>query len=124
MKKILNHQTKIKNYKFGLWAEKMVIFLLFFQGYNILKHRYQGYFGEIDIIAKRFKTIVFIEVKARQNFKEIEEVLNPYQIKRIKKSAEVFINENPKLQNLNYRFDLIAVNKNFRIKFFRGFFNW
>jgi len=117
-------KNKIRNYKFGIVAEKIVILWLRLQCYEILAHRYQGYFGEIDIIAKRFKNLAFIEVKARNNIEDIEDILTNHQIRRIKKSAESFVLLNPRLKNLNYRYDLVAVNKYFRIRYFKNFFDW
>ena len=101
-----------------------MIFYLLLRGYKIIKHRYQGNFGEIDIIAKRLNVVAFIEVKAR-NSKDIDhQILSVNQQKRIKKSALFFINSHPRLQNINYRYDLATVNKNFKINYYKGFFDW
>ena len=107
-----NHNIKTpskKTYQFGYFAEKYAMILLWIKGYKILKHRYKSSFGEIDIIAKKKNFIIFIEVKARYKKINIENVLNPHQIQRIKKSAEDFIAKNRKLQNCSRRFDFIEV---------------
>jgi len=107
-----NHNIKTpskKTYQFGYFAEKYAMILLWLKGYKILKHRYKSSFGEIDIIAKKKNFIIFIEVKARYKKINIENVLNPHQIQRIKKSAEDFIAKNRKLQNCSRRFDFIEV---------------
>lgn len=119
-----NTKNKLQNYNFGLSAEKIAIIWLTLKGYKIIAHRYRNKLGEIDIIAQKFKTIIFIEVKARKNFDKIEEVLSSYQINRIKNSAELFINSNTHLQNLNYRYDFIAVKNFLKIKHFINFFNF
>ena len=107
-----NHNIKTpskKTYQFGYFAEKYSMIFLWIKGYKILKHRYKSSFGEIDIIAKKKNFIIFIEVKARYKKINIENVLNPHQIQRIKKSAEDFIAKNRKLQNCSRRFDFIEV---------------
>ena len=63
-----------KTYQFGLFAEKIAILLLRLKGYQILKWRYKSYYGEIDIVAKKSRVIIFVEVKARIKKTLIEEV--------------------------------------------------
>ena len=115
-----NHHIKNptkKTYQFGYFAEKYVMIFLWLKGYKILVHRYKSNFGEIDIIAKKNNFIIFIEVKARYKKINIENVLTPYQIQRIKKSAEDFIAKNRKLQNCSRRFDFIEVRPIFFLIF-------
>ena len=115
-----NHNKKPlskKTYQFGYFAEKYAMIFLWIKGYKILKHRYKSGFGEIDIIAKKKNFLVFIEVKARYKKINIENVLAPRQIQRIKKSAEDFIAKNKKLQNCSRRFDFIEVKPIFFIIF-------
>lgn len=113
--------TKNQTYKFGLLAERVSIFFLRLKFYQILKWRHKTPFGEIDIIAKKWRTIVFVEVKARKSKTLIEEVLTQKQISRIKKAAEFFIAKNPQFQNYNLRFDFIEVGKFLNIKHHRNF---
>jgi putative endonuclease len=104
--------TKKQTHQFGILAERISILFLRLKGYKILKWRYRSYFGEIDIIAKKSRCIILIEVKARRNSRIIsEEVLRPKQIERIKKSAQFFISQNPHFQNYNIRFDFIEINR-------------
>lgn len=112
---------KKQTHKFGLMAERISIFFLRFKFYRILAWRHKTPFGEIDIIAKKFRTIIFIEVKARKSEIIVEEVLRPRQIERIKRAAEFFIAKNPQFQNHDWRFDFIEVNRFFRPKHFRNF---
>jgi putative endonuclease len=102
-----------KTYQFGLFAEKISLIFLTLKGYKILSHRYKSRFGEIDIIAKKSRKIVFVEVKARRAKSTIEEVLRPKQLNRIKRAAEFFIATNPQFQNYDLRFDFIEIGKYF-----------
>jgi len=109
----MNHK---KTYKFGLLAEKITMFFLRLKAYQILAWRYKTNLGEIDIIAKKGRLIIFVEVKARRRVSLVEEVLRPKQIKRIYSSAEIFIAKNPRFQNYNLRFDFVEVGRFFTIK--------
>jgi putative endonuclease len=100
-----------QTYRFGLLAEKIAMILLWIKGYKILEWRYKTHFGEIDIIAKKSRVIVAIEVKARSSKFLIEEVLHSKQIERIKKAAEFFIARNLQFQNYDLRLDFIEVGR-------------
>ncbi len=113
--------NKKKTYQFGIWAEKITIIFLFLKGYQILAWRHKTYFGEIDIIAKKGRTIVIIEVKARKSQRSVEEVLKPKQITRIKKASEFFLIKNPRFHNHALRFDFIRVGKFFIPRHYKNF---
>jgi putative endonuclease len=102
-----------KTYQFGILAEKVAMILLFLKGYKILKWRYKTHFGEIDIIAKKSKTLIAVEVKARKSAFLYEEVLLPKQISRLKKALDFFHATNPQLHDHDLRFDFIEVNRFF-----------
>jgi putative endonuclease len=89
-------------------GEYVVIFLYFLKFYQILKHRFKAKIGEIDLICKRFNTLVFIEVKSRSS--DYDDVLcSKNQQQRIMRTAELFLLKNPKYQNCRQRFDLVLI---------------
>jgi putative endonuclease len=94
-------------YKFGLLAETIAALFLKVKFYQILAKRMRNFAGEIDLIARRGKTIIFVEVKARKILDESFEVLTNYQQARIKKTAELYLSQHSKFQNYDVRFDLI-----------------
>ncbi len=51
----------------GLRAESLAVGLLRLKGYRILARRYQIREGEIDIVARRGDTVVFVEVEGQAN---------------------------------------------------------
>jgi putative endonuclease len=53
--------------QFGTQSESLAARQLKKKGYKILEQNYRTKLGEIDIIAKDKKTIVFVEVKARRS---------------------------------------------------------
>lgn len=103
-----------KTYHFGLFAEKIAINFLQIKGYKILHHRFKTKFGEIDLIAQKGDFIIFIEVKARKKSTNIEEILSPRQINRIKTAAQIFIDQNQQFHHYNFRFDFIEINRFFK----------
>lgn len=51
----------------GLWGENKAVEFLKAKKYIILARNYHSRFGEIDIIARKQNTIIFVEVKTRKN---------------------------------------------------------
>ena len=85
------------------------------KGYRILAHRARTPVGEIDLIARRGKTLAFIGVKARHDRTSALESLTPRQRQRIARAAGAFVRSRPDLADLNWRFDLIAAAGSWRL---------
>ncbi len=81
-------------------------------GYKILERNYSTKFGEIDIIAYKENTLIFIEVRSKSYnyFGKPFETVDKKKIKKIVKTAQKYILQN-KLQNFDIRFDVISVEK-------------
>ncbi len=102
-----------KNSNLGKEGEDKAVNFLTSKGYNILERNYKSIFGEIDIIAKEGKTIVFIEVKSRKNYSfgtPIEQISWNKQ-QHIIKIALTYLKKN-QLQNQPVRFDVIGIFPN------------
>ncbi|PIU84129.1 MAG: YraN family protein [Elusimicrobia bacterium CG06_land_8_20_14_3_00_38_11] len=78
-------------------------------GYKILAQNFRTKYGEIDIIAKDKKTIVFVEVKTRSGdaYGTPQLAVNFYKQKHLSFAAFSFIKKNS--LNSDYRFDIIAI---------------
>ena len=104
-------RSKQTSYKIGLYSEFLARWFLRFHGYRILKSRYitgkNTNRAEIDIIAQRKNTIVFIEVKSRQTISAAWDAITPNQSARLRRAAETFLIN--KHWNGNARFDVIVV---------------
>lgn len=101
------NEGRIARFKKGINAERYAAFYLKLFGYRILERRYKTPVGEIDLIAQRGRTVVFIEVKARDNFISAKESITPHQRRRIERAASLYtskLKSNPRL-----RFDAILV---------------
>ncbi|PVB60058.1 YraN family protein [Labrenzia sp. 011] len=93
----------------GLSAETFAAWYLRLTGWRILKHRYRTRAGEIDLIAKRRKTVAFVEVKARKTRRAALEAVTPASRRRISGAARIFVAEHPKAGFYTLRFDVIVV---------------
>ncbi|MCX7882306.1 MAG: YraN family protein [Brevinematales bacterium] len=80
----------------GRWAEEKACQYLQNQGCIILARNYRTVHGEIDIIALEKETLVLIEVKCRKFHQRqwCDVAISPQKIKRILKTAEIYIEEN------------------------------
>lgn len=80
------------------------------EGYYILDRNYRNRYGEIDIIAKKNKCLIFIEVKTRTNldYGDPLETINKLKISRIRRAASFYIASN-KLSGFNPRFNVISI---------------
>ncbi|MEM7047172.1 MAG: YraN family protein [Pseudomonadota bacterium] len=76
----------------GLWGEYVAMAVFVCRGYRIIAHRFRCPAGEIDIIARRGKVWVFIEVKVLAAGRTLEQALpSPVQRARIVRAAKVFM---------------------------------
>ncbi|MEK7611994.1 MAG: YraN family protein [Patescibacteria group bacterium] len=83
-------------------------------GWKILMHNEFVPLGEIDLIAKtKDGTIVFVEVKTMKQGSELspEDNMTPQKIKKMKRSALFYANQNSKLVNSSkgWRIDVITI---------------
>lgn len=107
----MDTQKKTMLFKTG---EKIAQVYLESKGYQVLSQNYRQRTGEIDIIVRNATHLVFVEVKTR-SYHSISSALGnvsyPKQ-KKISKTAQLYINSNPELSNLQTRFDIILIFRN------------
>lgn len=91
----------------GNLAEQQALAFLQQQGLRCLTRNFRCRGGEIDIIAFDADTLVFIEVRLRQNkhYASAAESITPTKQRRILHAAQVFLMMNPHYQHCNLRFD-------------------
>ena len=102
----MNHNTR----KTGTWYEQKAAEYLKCQGLVILAHNYRCRFGEIDLIARDGRYVVFVEVKARKNanFGLPREAVNYYKQRKIRMVATQYLKSTNKL-NTPCRFDVVEI---------------
>ncbi|WP_225773486.1 YraN family protein [Inquilinus sp. Marseille-Q2685] len=95
---------------FGLRAERAAAWLLRAKGWRILARRLKTPLGEIDIVARRGRTVAFVEVKARPDLSAGMLALQPRQRERLQRAAILFLAQRPRYaQGHDLRFDLVVV---------------
>lgn len=99
----------MRNNLTGPWGEALAAEYLRAKHYSILASGYRSRFGEIDLIARNRKYIVFVEVKLRKNavFAEAKEFVDFKKQERIRTTASVFLSQFP--TELQPRFDVVEI---------------
>lgn len=93
----------------GAWGEAKAAEYLRRKGYALVAQGYRSRFGEIDLIVKNRKFLVFAEVKLRKNadFARAREYVDFRKQERIRTTASIYLSENP--TGLQPRFDVIEI---------------
>lgn len=100
----------MKNKETGVLGEKLAKQHLKRSGYSIVETNYRCCGGEIDIVAKKHGTLVFVEVKARtgSEFGIPEEAVTPAKKRKLVKLSDYYIqHEAPKTKD--WRIDVVAI---------------
>lgn len=96
-------------FRTGLSAESRAAAFLIAKGFRILARRWKSPAGEIDLVARRRRLLVFVEVKARNTLDEAAESLQRRQQRRIAAAAEAWLAAHPDASIQDMRFDAILV---------------
>lgn len=96
-------------HRLGLWAEALCRLALRLKMYRVLACRYKTPQGEIDIVALKGQTLVFVEVKARPSLELAGEAVAFHQQKRLAHAASAFLARHPHFGNHTQRFDAMWV---------------
>lgn len=93
----------------GAWGEALAAEYLRKKRYEIVAAGYRCRFGEIDLIVKDRKFLVFVEVKLRKNgdFAKAMEYVDSRKQDKIRITASMYISQNPTA--LQPRFDVIEI---------------
>ena len=91
----------------GKQAEELACRYLTHRGYSILARNYRAGPREIDIVAQKDRTIIFVEVKARTKPGAIYALTRPKQRHLIAAATQWIFSNRP--GDVDYRFDAIAI---------------
>jgi putative endonuclease len=100
---------RVAAFRTGLSAESRAALLLLCKGYRIVARRWKCPVGEVDLIVRRGRLLVFVEVKARDRLDDAAEALTMRQQRRIAAAAEAWLARNPKHAGADIRFDAILL---------------
>ena len=103
----------MNNNQSGKFAEFLAVTYFLAHGYSLVKRNYitgKGTgAGEIDLIVKRGKLLVFVEVKKRTNLETAAYAISSAQQQRLWKAAENFVQTHAEFADCEIRFDAFLV---------------
>jgi putative endonuclease len=102
-------RERVAAFRLGLSAESRAALLLIAKGYRIAARRWKTPFGEIDIVARRRRDLVFVEVKARERADDAADAVTERAKRRIIAAAELWLAHYPDDAQRNIRFDVMLV---------------
>lgn len=93
----------------GAWGEAVAAEYLRKKNYKILASGFHSRFGEIDLIARNRRYLVFVEVKQRRSdrFAQAREFVDRNKQDRLRMTASIYLSQNP--TNLQPRFDVVEI---------------
>lgn len=96
----------------GRWGEEVAESYLRKKGYKILERNYRTPVGEIDLIARDSRDLVFVEVKTRRSnlFGAPQDAVGAAKQRQILRTAQWYLSSR-KDDALNPRFDVVAVTQ-------------
>ncbi|HUO57161.1 MAG TPA: YraN family protein [bacterium] len=97
-------------YQKGKSGEDKAAAFLRLKGYKILERNYRVGQGEIDLIAQRGQTLVFVEVKTRRGKSQGSplEAVTPHKVKRLSNAAAFYLAQHPQVP-ASCRFDVVTL---------------
>ncbi len=97
----------------GRRGERLAALYLGLKLYRVLARRVKTPLGEIDLVARRGGTLVFVEVKTRRRPDTEAEAHAAVNTSRIARAARWYLSRHPSCAGLTIRFDLIFVGGRF-----------
>lgn len=100
----------------GKWGEEKAGEYLKNKGYKILEKNFKRKWGELDIIAKKKKVLVFVEVKTikKYNLKAPifpEDEIDEKKEKQLKKMAQIYLSYKKIKIDTPCQIDIVAIEK-------------
>nr|WP_244537078.1 YraN family protein [Methylobacterium pseudosasicola] len=93
----------------GHRAEWLAMAALLLKGYWPMERRVSFAGGEIDLIVRRPRTIVFVEVKARSSLDDARVAIDAAKRRRFSRAVRAWIGRNPWCAGMTLRADAVFV---------------
>ena len=102
----------INSQAFGKAQESKAARFLRSQGLRLICKNYRSHFGEIDLIMADSNTLVFVEVRYRrsEHFGGALNSVTPVKQKKLRLTAQHYLQSHPPLQHNICRFDVIGLS--------------
>lgn len=72
----------------GRKGESLAAWWLRLTGWRILAQRVKLAVGEVDLVARRGRTVAFVEVKWRRDAEALADAIDAYRLRRVARAAE------------------------------------
>ena len=101
----------VSHHKIGHLCEKWALLALMLKGYlpvgmNVITGRGTGA-GEIDLIVRRGKTLVFVEVKKRSDYAKGVDAITIENQMRVVRASAAYLKRHPIYQKWQIRYDAV-----------------
>jgi putative endonuclease len=93
----------------GHRSEWLAAVWLMLKGYQLLGFRLKTRAGEIDILARRGKTLAVVEVKRRATLEQALLAIGPDQYERLLAAGRAVLRQRPSLAGHLLRIDIVAL---------------
>ena len=106
----MGKSKSVSSYQKGQKGERRAAAFLRLRGYRILERNYRVPQGEIDLVARKGDTLVFVEVKTRKDDSHGTpiEAVSPMKVRRVSAAAAIYLAGCPDDYGA-CRFDIVAV---------------
>jgi putative endonuclease len=105
----MTNRKRIAAEKHGHRAEWLAAWALRLKGWRICTRRFKTKTGEVDIIARKGRLVIMVEVKARPTLIEAMDAVTATSQRRIEAAGDIWLSRQPDFAALSVRYDLVAV---------------
>ncbi len=101
----------------GQQAEEWALLFLTQQGYALVQQNYSCKMGEIDLILRKNKLLIFVEVRTRNTnaYGGAAASVTYSKQRKISRTAALFLQTHPRYGNDDCRFDVIAFEQRYGV---------
>jgi|GEM_PF-1046900 len=102
----LNHSQRV-----GMFGQQVVKYYLQQQNYEVISENFNTRHGEIDLVVRNSQGVRLVEVKTRtnKNYGEPYEAVHYYKFKKMKLSADLFMQSKGWLGVIPYHLDVASI---------------
>lgn len=101
--------TRRRRERSGRRAETAAALWLQIKGYRIVERRARTPACEIDLVARKGRMLVFVEVKSRRTIDAAREAVTPDLRRRLEQAANIWAGRRRDANQLLWRFDMVLL---------------
>ncbi len=102
-------RTRRRRERSGRNAENAAALWLQIKGYRVLERRARTPACEIDLVVRKGRMLVFVEVKSRRTIDAAREAVTPELRRRLEQAAKLWAGRRRDAQSLLWRFDMVLL---------------